>query len=218
MVYTFKKKALICSTIGSNSHILACDYSNDCQNFSSSPIYGILCDGRTFEFFMFDGGTLPPTFSRGIYRNLGGLSLADFNTTTNDDYIDSLRPVCEVLFYFLLLTYRAGIRAYMERSIGDSINPRQSTSGWGEADKFAALSLSYAMNAAMVATTHDPAADGETEDALIYLQQRFTKLQFGALISDHRTYLKHSLEAIPAFYKKNRNLLSSWNRDRFNFS
>jgi hypothetical protein len=40
------------------THILACDYSNDRQNFPS-PIYGILCDGRTFEFFMFDGGTSP---------------------------------------------------------------------------------------------------------------------------------------------------------------
>jgi len=89
----------------------------------------------------------------------------------------SVRPICEVLFYFLLLAYEAGVRAYMQRSRGEGIKaqrPRESTPGWLEADKFATLARSHAMNAAMVATTFDSAADEETEIALKYLQQRFS--------------------------------------------
>lgn len=88
----------------------------------------------------------------------------------------SLRPVCEVLFYFLLLIYGAGIRAYMERSINEGTkakHPRQCTPGWAEADKYATLALSHATNAAVVATTLDHAADENAEDALKLLQKRF---------------------------------------------
>ena len=150
-------------------------YANDHFNSSSSPIYGILCDGTSFEFFSFDGGTSPPTFSRGVYRTLEGLSLADYHSTTGIDYIRSLRPICEVLFYFLLLVYGAGVRAYMLRSKGDGTrakHPRKSTPGWTEADKLATSALSHAMNAAIVATALDSAADEETEDTLKCLQQR----------------------------------------------
>lgn len=68
--------------------------------------------------------------------------------------------------------------------------PRQITPGWRDADKFAALALSHAMNAALVATNLNPAADGETEDALNYLQQRF---------------------AICCSYFRSQNLLIFWN-------
>jgi hypothetical protein len=89
----------------------------------------------------------------------------------------SLRPICEVLFYFLLLAYGAGVRAYMERSQGEGIKaqrPRGSTPGWVEADKFATLAQSHAVNAAVMANTLDSAADEETETALEYLRQRFS--------------------------------------------
>jgi len=89
----------------------------------------------------------------------------------------SLRPICEVLFYFLLLAYGAGVRAYMERSLNESVKtqrPRESTPGWAEADKFATLARSHAINAAVVATTFDSAADEETERALKFLRQRFS--------------------------------------------
>ncbi len=64
----------------------------------------------------------------------------------------------------------------MLRSKGDGTRakrPRESTPGWTEADKLATLALSHAMNAAIMATTLDSAADEETEDALKCLQQRF---------------------------------------------
>jgi len=65
----------------------------------------------------------------------------------------------------------------MQRSRGESIKaqrPRESTPGWAEADKFATLARSHAINAAVVATTFDSAADEETESALKYLRQRFS--------------------------------------------
>jgi hypothetical protein len=42
---------------------LPCDYHNDRLNFPSAPIYGILCDGKTFVL-SFDGETSPPTLSQ----------------------------------------------------------------------------------------------------------------------------------------------------------
>ena len=153
-----------------------CDYANDRRNFPSSLIYGILCDGTSFEFFSFDGSASPPAFSRGIFNNLKRLSLTNYHGTTEIDYMRSLRPVCEVLFYFLLLAYRAGIQAYMLRSKNEGARmkrPRESTPGWTEADKLATSALSHAMNAALLATTCDSAADEETESALDCLQRRF---------------------------------------------
>jgi len=63
--------------------------------------------------------------------------------------------------------------------------PRESTPGWTEADKLATSALSHAMNTATVATTLDSAADEETEDVLNACSKG---LQFGAFISNHRTY------------------------------
>jgi len=85
-------------------------------------------------------------------------SLADYQSKTGIDYIRSLRPICEVIFYFLLLVYRAGVRAYVLHS---------------QADKFATSAISHAMNAAIMATTLGSAADEEAGDALKFLQQRF---------------------------------------------
>ena len=171
----------ICSIIGSNSYFLACDFANYRLDFPSYPIYAVLCDGRVFEFFSFDGSTSPPTFSRGVVSipgpaTLEGLSLADYATTTDIHYMRSLRPVCEVLFYFLLLTYATGVHAYWLRSTGEATRtnrPRESTPGWAEADKFASMALSQAKVAAMMAATHDPAANEETQVALDHLQRRF---------------------------------------------
>lgn len=132
----------------------------------------------------------------------------------------SVRPICEVIFYFLLLAYGAGVRAYMERSIREGIRakrPRESTSGWAEANTFATLALSHATNAAMVATTLDPEADEETEVALKYLQQRFAIWCSLFPITELIGLLKCSLDAIPASHKKNRNLLSSWDEEQLKF-
>jgi hypothetical protein len=98
---------------------IACDYANDCRNFPATIVYGVLCDGSTFEFFSFNGKTIPPTFSRGIFRTSTPpaqlLAIANYYGTSRVDFILSLRPICETMFYFLLLAYKTGIQAYTTR-------------------------------------------------------------------------------------------------------
>ena len=156
-----------CPIISSNSYILACDYANDHFNSPSSPIYGILCNGTSFEFFSFDGGTSPPTFSRGVYRTLEGLSLTDYHSTTGIDYIRSglsARFYSTFCFSFMGLDFGRMLRSKCHGPWYRSKHPRESTPGWTEADKLATSALSHAMNTA-IATTLDSAADEETEDA-----------------------------------------------------
>ena len=164
------------------------------------------------SFFSFDGGTSPPTFSCGLYRTHDGLALAEYEKTSGIDYMHSLRPVCEVVFYFLLqvLVYNAGVRA---KCLGKSIPGCQ----WTEADKFANLALSHAMNATKMASNLDCAADGETEFTLNCLRKRFAK--FGLLVYECRSidFLKCSLEAVPPTHKKEHDLLSSWDEEQLKF-
>ena len=108
-MYAFRIRYLTVS----HSYALA-DYSNDRAGFQSFPIYAILCDGINFEFFSFNGKTPQPTFSRGVFRLPNAepielLAIGTYRTRTNTEFIYSLRPICETLFYFLLLAYSTGI-------------------------------------------------------------------------------------------------------------
>lgn len=149
----------------------ACDYANDRAGFHSFPIYAVLCDGITFEFFSFNGKTAQPTFSRGVFRLLNAepietLAVGIYGSKTNAEFIFSLRPICETLFYFLLLAYRTGIEACMERSValGSSDNrPRESTPGWKEAHALACKALTLAVEAGAKAANRDEAANEKTE-------------------------------------------------------
>jgi len=152
-------------------------------------VHGILCDGTTFEFFSFDGGTKPPTFSRGVFpdasssRPLQNLVLADYHGSATIDFLRSLRPICETLFYFLLLTYKSGLQAYTQRSVNRAIHhkrARPSTPCWKVALGFAEQALTFAVDAAILAA--DTAATGSndatsanelTEKVLESLQNRF---------------------------------------------
>lgn len=116
--------------------MLACDYANDRLNSPPGPIYGILCDGTSFEFFSFDGSTKPPTIARGVFGTSNSnpfdtLVVADYHSTSDINFICSLRPICETLFYFLLLAYNSGVQAYKTRSVVNGIKenrPRESIS------------------------------------------------------------------------------------------
>ena len=106
------------------TYALACDYANDRAGFHSFPIYAILCDGITFEFFSFNGKTAQPTFSRGVFRlpnaePIETLAVGIYGSKTNAEFIFSLRPICETLFYFLLLAYKTGIEASIARGSKD---------------------------------------------------------------------------------------------------
>ncbi|KAK2461061.1 hypothetical protein APHAL10511_006908 [Amanita phalloides] len=70
------------------------------------------------------------------------------------DFIFSLRPVCESLFYFLLLAYKTGIKAYQLWSTTRAINATRPQP-----------------NAAIKASARDSVADEITESTLEKLQQ-----------------------------------------------
>jgi hypothetical protein len=73
--------------------------------------------------------------SRGVFRTsdpqpFERLSTADYHATSLVEYIRSLRPICETLFYFLLLTFNARLEAFTTRSVERGINeafPQKST-------------------------------------------------------------------------------------------
>jgi hypothetical protein len=188
--------AMVCTfhsyyIIGFDLNILACDFSNNHLNFPSFPIFGILCDGRFFEFFSFDGSTSPPTFSRGVFyppnsnKPLERFSLTDYCATSDIDFICSVRPICEVLFYFLLLAYKTGTKTTTLHSIHDAICPQESMSGWNEAHNLAIQALNHAMGAAAKAATYDcAAADEETKLAFECLQKRFATQCFHHLLTE----------------------------------
>jgi hypothetical protein len=170
--------------IGSNLSIKACDFANSHRNFPPSPIFGILCTGTSFEFFSFDGTTSPPTISRGILHTHTPngfephtiLSLADYRGTSGINFICSLRPICEVLFYLLLQGYKTAVGTYAQCSIDGGNNkncPQNSTLGWNEAHILAIQTITHAKHAAAKAAVCDGDADEETKLSLKYLDQRF---------------------------------------------
>jgi hypothetical protein len=63
------------------------------------PVYGILSDGNTFEFFHFDGTAEPYTCKYGIGPNDPTTRLQFFHlpglqeTLTTQPFIDGLRPM-----------------------------------------------------------------------------------------------------------------------------
>ena len=133
----------------------ACDYNNVQENFHI-PIYGILCDGVTFEFFSFDGSTKPFTFLRGCFpgdpRPLRrGLRLSDFELTeTTTPFIRDLRVVCETIFGIMLLAYISSLTAYRDLSAAKSTKegkPRKSLDKWDDALQSAKEALQKSCNA-----------------------------------------------------------------------
>jgi hypothetical protein len=158
------------------SYTLACQYANNHAGFPSFPIYAILYDGICFEFFSFHKSII----SRGVFRPpssppVGILAVAQFRSTTDLEFIASLRPICETLFYFFLLTYKTGMESYMERSVAVNVkenHPRDSTPGWKDAHKFACQAFTLAVCAAKKAAADDDVSDEMLSSALEYLRQR----------------------------------------------
>jgi hypothetical protein len=143
-----------------------CDYANSRLGFSASPIYGILSDGRFFEFYCFDSSTNPPTFSRCRYSSASSLAarrgyallVANLSCYSTMDFVASLRPVCETVFYFLILGYMTRIRAQYQRSCSleqNGTTRRQESTGWKNAN----LLAEQTMELALAATDHAVAGD-----------------------------------------------------------
>lgn len=161
------------------------DYANGRMGFGTFPIYAILCDGKSFEFFCFDSSTKPPTFTRGRPHNapMGryALSVADFGGSRTIDFIMSLRPVCETIFYFLLLGYQTGIVTYCQRSCSQGEakgKRRESTDAWQKANSFAEQALLLAKDAAERAAAGDyELADQVAQSACSHLKSRLASAQ-----------------------------------------
>jgi hypothetical protein len=157
-----------------------CDYANSRLGFGAFPIYGILCDGKSFEFFRFDSSTKPPTFSRCQHSSAPparyALSVADLSGHSTMDFIASLRPVCETIFYFLLLGYTTGIHAQYQRSCSrgeESGKRRESTDAWQTANRLAEQALQNAIAAtAQAAAGEYIQADKVAKDASERLKAR----------------------------------------------
>jgi len=122
-----------------------CDLNNAKRGFSL-PIYCILCDGLSFEFFKFERTTPIPTFFRGCFAGdpehlQRGLQVPDFTTTeTSLPFILQLRCVCETIFDVMVRAYISGLKAYRERSASagkwEGVK-RPSLDGWDQALKSA---------------------------------------------------------------------------------
>jgi hypothetical protein len=159
-----------------HSYALACNYANNRAGVHSSPIYAVVSDGFFFEFFSFDGKTAQPTFSRGVFRlpnttkSIEIFATRAYHSNSNIEFLSSLRPICEIFFYFLLLAYRTGIDEHIKRSEAEC--SRGSMPGWKKAHELACNALTVAVEAGEKAANHDEAADEQTEEALKYLQER----------------------------------------------
>jgi hypothetical protein len=99
-------------------------------------VYGILCDGDAFEFFVFDAATEPFSFKRGLRPTdpptdlLRAFQLPYLaSTSTTRPFIDALRPICEIIFDLLLSGYVSSLEAYHNRSVNKSARGGQQWEG-----------------------------------------------------------------------------------------
>ena len=102
---------------------VACDLNNTKHGFSL-PIYCILCDGLSFEFFKFERMHVP-SFLHGCVvgdpRPLRrGLQLPDFDRAdTTFPFILHPHPIYETVFDTMLCAYISGLKAYQSKGSKD---------------------------------------------------------------------------------------------------
>jgi hypothetical protein len=153
--------------------------------------------------------------------------MANYHGTSHKNFICSLRPVCETLFYFLLLAYKTGVYAFTQRSVANGAKeklPRESTPGWREAHEHACQALTLAMDAATKASARDHAADEITEKALesgeptAKVCVSMFSSHIPELIISFSVLSECSLAAVPASYRRDINLMHFWDEESVRFS
>jgi len=170
-----------------------CDFNNMRGN-AAIPVYGILCDGRLFQFFSFESHERGHTsdryvFSMGLFPGdpfqlEGGLSIVDFSSQNNVPlFIRSLRPVCEVVFNLMLVNYIPSL----------SIIGKESDL-WEEPTRLAKEALSHTVDAE-TQRRNDMIADADSST--------------GKAIQ----ILKLCIDAIPNAYREPICLTGGWNDD-----
>ena len=104
------------------------------------PIFGVLCDGSTFEIFKFQEQGSSYTFSRGCilgdpqaFRIDIPISNPSLRPTL---FLKELRIICETLFDIMLQAYILSLEAFRDRSVEGSKKlsvPRKSPTNWEDA-------------------------------------------------------------------------------------
>ena len=166
-------------------YIVACCWNNTQQGFHV-PVFGILCDGNAFQFFLFDGSTKPFSFSRGTLPGdppaiRYGFKLDDFTSAESSrPFLRALRQICEIIFDLLLQSYISSLDAYRNRSVGKGRKegrPRQSTHEWEEALCFAGDALEKFRAAETMRWNNLPGeANTTVQDAMDILKRRYDPL------------------------------------------
>jgi hypothetical protein len=127
----------------------ACDFINEAQGFQY-PIYGILCDGERFEFFLFDRKASPKV-SKGYFPFIskipGPFTSLRVSIDSENTFMTTARAVCEVIFYISLLGYQNSLKAHYDRS--DRKEGRMSTPEQVKATSYANKALEMAVKAAV---------------------------------------------------------------------
>jgi len=149
---------------------MVCEFDNRQANVDIL-IYGIFCDGTSFQFFSFDGNPEPYKFSIGLipgthFRVGVGYALDDFSVGPASSFIHSLRPICEIVFNLFLLAYIASLKAYR-----DTFAKQKNLDGWEKALKLAEEVLEKSLDAEALRQKNLIAdADATTEAAFQVLK------------------------------------------------
>lgn len=121
-----------------------------------APLYAILHDGYKFDFFVFDGQTKPPKFSRGLFLTPDGsktdnLWLPFYEKSRRVQFIKALRPICEHFYAILLRGYIAGLGLYSANSQPEAGESDKSALAWAEAVVLGRKALKKGLEAAEMA-------------------------------------------------------------------
>ena len=162
-------------------YAIACSQSNTRKGLRV-PVFGILCDGESFQFFLFEGSSKPFSFSRGslsdppIFRQI--FKLDDFIASQSSrPFIRNLRQICEITFDLLLRSYISSLEAYRSRSVTNDERegrPRKVMHEWEEALRLAGDALKK-FRAAETMRRHKllDQANTTAQDAMDILKRRY---------------------------------------------
>lgn len=149
------------------------------------PVFGILCDGKVFQFFLFDGSSKPVSFSHGTLPGDPlalrlGFELDDFTAAeSSGPFIRNLRQICEITFDLLLQSYISSLDAHRNRPVSKGkkeTRQRMSTHEWEEALCFAGDALEKFRAAETMRRDNPNEADTTAQDAIDILKHSIDKV------------------------------------------
>lgn len=108
--------------------LLACDEYNSRRDFCI-PIFAILCDGSTFQFFQYTNGGLKhvPDFEEAPSFAMLPLVIPDMSSESVVQYLDTVRKIVETIFSIMLKGYQYAIEAYEVMALKRDIKNGDST-------------------------------------------------------------------------------------------